>query len=233
MAQYVVAANEDSASQETAPDAAAAQATEDIQRADNYVVAVVLFAACLFFAGLSTRMRTITGRSVVLTLGLRPVRRHGGLGRHLPGDRHDLSSQSSVAPGAYYPRIARPPIMQPTSPSSSPRCSRCARKPASSRSARSPSTAPDLGRRRRSPRNLACSRAATWSARSGLATPSPPRGLPVEDLVSRKARGGSTPLSRTQSSRQAGPRAPAGVSRRGSGPRSPVRARSRSRRELS
>jgi hypothetical protein len=69
MAEYSVAANEDAASQETAADAAAAQATEDIQRADNYVLAVVLFAACLFFAGLSTRMRTITGRSVILTLG--------------------------------------------------------------------------------------------------------------------------------------------------------------------
>jgi hypothetical protein len=69
MAKYSVAANEDAASQETAADAAAAQATEDIQRADNYVLAVVLFAACLFFAGLSTRMRTITGRSVILTLG--------------------------------------------------------------------------------------------------------------------------------------------------------------------
>ena len=42
---------------------------EDIQRADNYVLAVVRFAACLFFAGLSTRMRTITGQEVILALG--------------------------------------------------------------------------------------------------------------------------------------------------------------------
>jgi hypothetical protein len=69
MAQYSVAANDDAAALQTAADAAAAQATEDIQRADNYVLAVVLFAACLFFAGLSTRMRTITGQGVILTLG--------------------------------------------------------------------------------------------------------------------------------------------------------------------
>lgn len=69
MTQYGVAANDDSASLETTADAASAQAAEDIHRADNYVLAVVLFAACLFFAGLSTRMRTLTGQSVIVALG--------------------------------------------------------------------------------------------------------------------------------------------------------------------
>jgi hypothetical protein len=69
MAKYRVGANEAAASQETAADAAAGEAVEDIQRADNYVLAVVLFAACLFFAGISTRMRTVTGQRVILTLG--------------------------------------------------------------------------------------------------------------------------------------------------------------------
>jgi hypothetical protein len=69
MAQYSVAASEDATSLEATADAASAEAAEDIQRADNYVLAVVLFAACLFLAGLSTRMRTLTGRSVILTLG--------------------------------------------------------------------------------------------------------------------------------------------------------------------
>jgi uncharacterized membrane protein YgdD (TMEM256/DUF423 family) len=69
MAEYTVASNEDAAAQNAAADAASAQATEDIQRADNYVLAVVLFAACLFFAGVSTRMRTVTGQGVVLTFG--------------------------------------------------------------------------------------------------------------------------------------------------------------------
>jgi hypothetical protein len=48
---------------------AAAQATKDIQRADNSVLPVVLFAACLFFAGVTTRMPTIMGQGVSLTLG--------------------------------------------------------------------------------------------------------------------------------------------------------------------
>ena len=42
---------------------------EDIQRADNYVLAVVLFAACLFFAGISTKLRTPTGQAAILALG--------------------------------------------------------------------------------------------------------------------------------------------------------------------
>lgn len=69
MKQYTVAALDDAAALEQTADAASAQAAEDIHRADNYVLAVVLFAACLFFAGLSTRMRTTYGQSVILTLG--------------------------------------------------------------------------------------------------------------------------------------------------------------------
>jgi hypothetical protein len=40
-----------------------------IQRADNYALAGVLFAASLFFAGISTRLRSPTARMVVLGLG--------------------------------------------------------------------------------------------------------------------------------------------------------------------
>ena len=49
--------------------AASAQAGADIQRADNYSLAVVLFAASLFFAGVSTRLHGRTPRSIVLGLG--------------------------------------------------------------------------------------------------------------------------------------------------------------------
>jgi hypothetical protein len=69
MEQYSLAARDDAASQEAEADDAAAEATEAVHRADNYVLAVVLFAACLFFAGLSTRMRSIRGQSVILALG--------------------------------------------------------------------------------------------------------------------------------------------------------------------
>jgi hypothetical protein len=40
-----------------------------IQRADNYSLAVVLFAASLFFAGISTRLHSPTPRMAVLGLG--------------------------------------------------------------------------------------------------------------------------------------------------------------------
>jgi hypothetical protein len=54
-------------------EAEAAAASEDvarfIQRADNYSLAVVLFAASLFFAGISTRLPSRATRTVVLGLG--------------------------------------------------------------------------------------------------------------------------------------------------------------------
>lgn len=39
------------------------------QRADNYVLAVVLFAAALFFAGISTKLRVLRQREALLGLG--------------------------------------------------------------------------------------------------------------------------------------------------------------------
>jgi hypothetical protein len=40
-----------------------------IQRADDYALAVVLFASSLFFAGISTRLRSSTPRTVVIGVG--------------------------------------------------------------------------------------------------------------------------------------------------------------------
>lgn len=54
---------------EVQADAAGAEARKHIQRADNYVLCVVLFATSLFFAGLSTRMTTWKGRAVILGQG--------------------------------------------------------------------------------------------------------------------------------------------------------------------
>jgi hypothetical protein len=51
---------------------AAASATvveRNIQRASNYVLAVVLFAVALFFAGMTTKLRTQRLREVALALG--------------------------------------------------------------------------------------------------------------------------------------------------------------------
>jgi len=69
MRQYNVAARDEAISQNDEADALAARATVDIQRADNYVFAVVLFAACLFFAGLSTRMHSVGSQKVILGMG--------------------------------------------------------------------------------------------------------------------------------------------------------------------
>jgi hypothetical protein len=44
-------------------------ASEDNQRADDYMLAVVLFASCLFFAGMSTKLHSIRQREVLLGLG--------------------------------------------------------------------------------------------------------------------------------------------------------------------
>jgi hypothetical protein len=44
-------------------------AQDDVQKADNYMLCVVLFAAALFFAGISTRLRTAGTQLAILGLG--------------------------------------------------------------------------------------------------------------------------------------------------------------------
>jgi len=46
-----------------------ARAKDANERADNYMLAVVLFASSLFFAGLSTKLHTTTAKLVLLGLG--------------------------------------------------------------------------------------------------------------------------------------------------------------------
>jgi hypothetical protein len=54
---------------EVAAEAAAAEASRDIQQANDYVLAVVLFSAALFFGGISTRLQRPRPRAVVLGVG--------------------------------------------------------------------------------------------------------------------------------------------------------------------
>lgn len=49
--------------------AASKGAGEANQRAENYMLAVVLFASSLFFAGISTKLGSVSGRAAVLGLG--------------------------------------------------------------------------------------------------------------------------------------------------------------------
>jgi hypothetical protein len=52
-----------------AAETASAQASRDIQRANDYVLGAVLFSAALFFVGVSTRLQRIRPRAVVLGVG--------------------------------------------------------------------------------------------------------------------------------------------------------------------
>jgi hypothetical protein len=54
---------------EVAAEAAAAEASRDIQQANDYVLAVVLFSAALFFGGISTRLQRPGPRAVLLGVG--------------------------------------------------------------------------------------------------------------------------------------------------------------------
>jgi hypothetical protein len=69
MPQYELAAIAQADRLEAQAGASSESVGEYIQRADNYSLAVVLFAASLFFAGISSRLPSSTGRTVVLGLG--------------------------------------------------------------------------------------------------------------------------------------------------------------------
>jgi hypothetical protein len=69
MSQYKLGASGKADDLEVQAAAASMRAGRFIQRADNYSLAVVLFAAALFFAGISTRLNSSTPRMVVLGLG--------------------------------------------------------------------------------------------------------------------------------------------------------------------
>jgi hypothetical protein len=69
MPQYKLAATAQADRLEAQAAAFSQQVGRFIQRADNYSLAVVMFAASLFFAGISTRLRSPTPRMTVLGLG--------------------------------------------------------------------------------------------------------------------------------------------------------------------
>jgi hypothetical protein len=69
MPQYRLASTAQADDLEAQAAAFSQQVGRLIQRADNYALAGVMFAAALFFAGISTRLRSPTPRMVVLGLG--------------------------------------------------------------------------------------------------------------------------------------------------------------------
>jgi hypothetical protein len=70
MPQYTLAAQAEADRLEVDAEAWAAKARTNVQRATNYVLAVVLFAATLFFAGMSTKLRSPRLRVVLLAFGV-------------------------------------------------------------------------------------------------------------------------------------------------------------------
>jgi hypothetical protein len=69
MPQYKLATNAQADRLEARAGTFSQQVGRFIQRADDYSLAVVLFAASLFFAGISTRLRSTGTRMVILGLG--------------------------------------------------------------------------------------------------------------------------------------------------------------------
>ena len=69
MPQYRLAARAEAQRLEAAADTFGDQARRNVQRATNYVLGVVLFAASLFFAGISTRFGGRRARVLLLAMG--------------------------------------------------------------------------------------------------------------------------------------------------------------------
>jgi hypothetical protein len=69
MARYRLRSEAEARRLETSAAATTEQAKTANEHADNYMLAVVLFATALFFAGLSTKMHTLPGRTVILGIG--------------------------------------------------------------------------------------------------------------------------------------------------------------------
>jgi hypothetical protein len=68
--EYKLAARKESEELEAKAELLSAQARANVQRATNYVLAVVLFATALFFAGMGARFRTRRLRIVLLAFGV-------------------------------------------------------------------------------------------------------------------------------------------------------------------
>jgi hypothetical protein len=69
MREYRLAATEQADRLDRETVASRAEVERNIQRADNYVLGVVLFAAALFFAGMSTKLDTPNARKALLIVG--------------------------------------------------------------------------------------------------------------------------------------------------------------------
>lgn len=70
MEEYVLAADQEAQRLDTLAETKAAESRRNLQRQSNYVLAAVLFAMALFFAGMSARLEARPLRIALLTMGL-------------------------------------------------------------------------------------------------------------------------------------------------------------------
>jgi hypothetical protein len=70
MPEYRVQAREDAERLQAAAETFSAKGRANIQRSTNYVLCVVLFASALFFAGISTKLRSPALRRLLLAFGV-------------------------------------------------------------------------------------------------------------------------------------------------------------------
>jgi hypothetical protein len=70
MPEYRLAAREEARQEDARAAAFTATALRNVQRSTNYILCAVLFAAALFFAGMSARLQSTAMRRILLGLGL-------------------------------------------------------------------------------------------------------------------------------------------------------------------
>ena len=100
MSEYVLDARIEADRLQTDAEGLSAVAQDDVQKADNYMLCVVLFASALFFAGISTRLRS-DGHAVGHPRpGLRRVHRRPGLDAHVPDELRHLRHVATLSSGA-------------------------------------------------------------------------------------------------------------------------------------
>jgi hypothetical protein len=69
MPEYQLSDNKEAERLNSVAQAESAAASIAIDRSDNYMLAVVLFAVSLFFAGISTKLQSLRNREILLALG--------------------------------------------------------------------------------------------------------------------------------------------------------------------
>jgi len=70
MPQYRLDAREEAQRADAQAALFTASALRDVQRATNYILCAVLFAAALFFAGMSARLQSTSMRRALLAMGV-------------------------------------------------------------------------------------------------------------------------------------------------------------------